>query len=96
MKRAARYADGWHPLGTVDTAELRPPEFAKMRDDLFRMAEAFGRDPKSIDLAFVARLRDAGYTDAELLDLTVCVAGWLALGRTLHVLGVDDACALGS
>jgi hypothetical protein len=26
------------------------------------------------------------------LDLTVCIGGWLALGRTLHVLGIDEAC----
>ncbi len=29
------------------------------------------------------------YTDAEILDLTVCIGGWIALGRTLHVLGLD-------
>ena len=41
-----------------------------------------------------ARMRAASFTDAEILDLTVCIGGWLALGRTLHVLGLDDACKL--
>jgi probable F420-dependent oxidoreductase len=59
LRRTARYADGWHPLGTVETAELRPPEFAAMLDDLRRMTEAFGRDFNDITLAFVARLRES-------------------------------------
>ena len=56
-------------------------------------AERFAADHRSIDDALFARLR-AEFTDAEILDLTVCIGGWLALGRTLHVLGVDDTCAL--
>ena len=65
LRRTARYADGWHPLGTVDTAELRPAEFAAMRDDIRRMADGFGRDFNDITLAFVARLRD---TKAPISD----------------------------
>jgi len=34
------------------------------------------------------------YSDAEVLDLTVCIGGWLALGRTLHVLGIDESCRI--
>ena len=45
-------------------------------------------------MSLFTRLRAASYTDAEILDLTVCIGGWLALGRTLHVLGIDDSCAL--
>ena len=58
LRRTARHADGWHPLGTVATAELRPPEFAAMLDDLKRMTEAEGRDYSGITIAFVARLRE--------------------------------------
>ena len=58
LRRTARHADGWHPLGTVDTAELRPPEFSSMLDDLKRMTEAAGRDYRDITIAFVARLRE--------------------------------------
>lgn len=57
-------------------------------------AERFALDHERIDDGFFARLRAAGYSDAEILDLTVCVGGWLALGRTLHVLGLDDACRI--
>src|SRR5262245_66183346 len=56
-------------------------------------AELFALDHHAIDDAFFARLR-AAYTDAEILDLTVCIGGWVALGRTLHVLGLDDQSAL--
>ena len=56
-------------------------------------AERFALDHHNIDDDFYARLR-AAYTDAEILDLTVCIGGWLALGRTLHVLGIDDSCRI--
>jgi alkylhydroperoxidase family enzyme len=57
-------------------------------------AELFALDHHTIDDAFYTRMRAAQFTDAEILDLTVCIGGWLALGRTLHVLGLDDACQL--
>lgn len=57
-------------------------------------AELFALDHHTIDDAFYSRMRAASFTDAEILDLTVCIGGWLALGRTLHVLGLDDACKL--
>ncbi len=60
LRRTARYADGWHPLGTGATAELRPPEFHGMLQDLKRMTEAEGRDYSNITIAFVARLRETG------------------------------------
>ena len=59
-------------------------------------AERFALDHHSIDQAFYDRMRAAGYTDAEILDLTVCIGGWLALGRTLHVLGLDESCRIPS
>jgi alkylhydroperoxidase family enzyme len=56
-------------------------------------AERFALDHTNLDDDFFDRLH-AVYTDAEILDLTVCIGGWLALGRTLHVLGLDDACKI--
>jgi len=57
-------------------------------------AERFALDHHSLDDDFFGRLR-AHFSDAEILDLTVCVGGWLALGRTLHVLGIDGYCRIG-
>ncbi|HZE17821.1 MAG TPA: hypothetical protein VE197_20155, partial [Mycobacterium sp.] len=55
-------------------------------------AERFATDHASIDDAFFARLRQL-FTDEEILDLTLCVAVFLGLGRSLTVLGVDQSCA---
>jgi alkylhydroperoxidase family enzyme len=57
-------------------------------------AERFALDHHTLDNAFYDRMRAAGYSDAEILDLTVCIGGWLALGRTLHVLGLDESCRI--
>jgi alkylhydroperoxidase family enzyme len=56
-------------------------------------AERFATDHDTIDDAFFASLR-ASFTDEEILDLTLCVAVYLGLGRTLAVLGVDQSCAI--
>ena len=58
LRRTARFANGWHPLGTVDTAPLRPAEFATLLDTLKRMTEAEGRDFGALDIAYAARLRE--------------------------------------
>jgi alkylhydroperoxidase family enzyme len=56
-------------------------------------AERFALDHGSISDEFFARLRRS-FADDELLDLTLCVAVFLGLGRTLAVLGVDQSCAI--
>jgi AhpD family alkylhydroperoxidase len=56
-------------------------------------AERFATDHRGLDDAFFARLRGA-FDDGEVLDLTLCLAVFLGLGRTLEVLGVDQACAV--
>lgn len=56
-------------------------------------AERFATDHHNLDDDFWSRMK-AAYTDAEILDLTVCIGGWIALGRTLHVLGIDAYCML--
>jgi alkylhydroperoxidase family enzyme len=56
-------------------------------------AERFATEHGSIDDTFFARLRDL-FSDEEILDLTLCVAVFLGLGRSLTVLGVDQSCAI--
>jgi AhpD family alkylhydroperoxidase len=51
-------------------------------------AERFALDHPGIDDAFVARLRSA-FSDAEVLDLSICCAAFLGLGRVLAVLGIE-------
>jgi AhpD family alkylhydroperoxidase len=56
-------------------------------------AERFAIDHASIDDAFFGRLREL-FIDQEILDLTLCIAVFLGLGRSLTVLGVDQSCAI--
>lgn len=56
-------------------------------------AERFAVAHDRIDDELFARMR-AVFTDAEVLDLTLCLAVFLGLGRTLNVLGIEQACAV--
>lgn len=51
-------------------------------------AERFATDHQGIDDDLFERLR-AEFDDAEILDLTLCCAVYLGLGRTLEVLGIE-------
>jgi AhpD family alkylhydroperoxidase len=53
-------------------------------------AERFATDHQSLDDEFFVRLRSV-FSDPEVLDLTMCVAVYVGLGRALEVLGIDDA-----
>ena len=52
-------------------------------------AERFVLDHLAIDDDFFTRLR-VHFADDEVLDLAICTSTFLALGRLLQVLGVDD------
>ena len=52
-------------------------------------AERFVLDHRSIDDDFFSRLRSS-FTDAEVLDLTICIATFLGLGRVLKVLDIEE------
>jgi alkylhydroperoxidase family enzyme len=56
-------------------------------------AERFALDHLAIDDELWARLR-AEFTDADILDLTICIADFLAFGRLTQVLKLDVACDL--
>lgn len=56
-------------------------------------AERFALDHHGIDDAAWTRLR-AAYSDAELVELTMCLGSWLAFGRLNRVFGLDTACML--
>ena len=56
-------------------------------------AERFATDHRNVDDDLFARLR-AEFSDAEVLDLTMCCAVYVGLGRALEVLGIDQAAEL--
>ncbi len=54
-------------------------------------AARYATDHRRIDTDLWDRLH-AAYTDDELVDLALCVASWLALGRFNQVFDIDGAC----
>jgi alkylhydroperoxidase family enzyme len=65
------------------------PEYTERQRLAIEYAERYVVDHQGIDDELFDRLR-AHYTDAEILDLSLCLAIWLGLGRTLAVLQVDQ------
>jgi len=60
LRRAARYGDGWHPVGANPAAMLAPAEFTTLLDELRGLTEAEGRDPRALTISYKAPLYDAG------------------------------------
>lgn len=58
------------------------------------MAERMGMDPGPLphDTAFWSKARSV-FSEAEIADLVISIAAWIAGGRVLHVLGLDTVCA---
>lgn len=68
-------------------------------DDRTRLAaeyaERFTLDHHGLDDAFWSRMT-AHYTQAEIVELSMCLGSWIAFGRLNHVLGLDTQCTLPS
>jgi alkylhydroperoxidase family enzyme len=64
-------------------------EFSHQERLAMEYAERFAVDHLHIDDAFVDRLRES-FSDPEVLDLTICLAAFLGLGRMLRVLGITE------
>ena len=56
-------------------------------------AERFALAHLELDDEFFARLREH-FSDADILDLTICIADFLAFGRLTEVLRLDQECSL--
>jgi alkylhydroperoxidase family enzyme len=75
-------------------AEYRDhPGYSDQERVAIEYAERFVVDHRNIDDDLFSRLRVV-FTDAEVLDLNVCIAVFLGLGRILKVLGVDETCMI--
>jgi AhpD family alkylhydroperoxidase len=64
--------------------------FTKRERLAIEYAERFATDHSNIDDAFFDSLRTE-FSDAEIVDLTLCLAAFVGLGRFLAVLGIDEA-----
>ena len=69
------------------------PGYTERQRLAIEYAERFAIDHQNIDDELFARLR-AQFADAEILDLTLCLAVYLGLGRTLEVLGIREGSGL--
>ena len=56
-------------------------------------AERYALDHHGLDDEFWSRML-ASYTQAEVVELSMCLGSWLAFGRLNRVLGLDTACVL--
>jgi alkylhydroperoxidase family enzyme len=79
-----------------DVRDWRKSELFSPRERLaIEMAEGMGVAPRelAVDEAFWDRAR-ALFSDSELMDLCLCIGGWMGAGRAFHVLGIDSFCAM--
>jgi alkylhydroperoxidase family enzyme len=67
------------------------PEYSDAERVAIEYAERFALDHLAIDDAFFERLR-AHFSDADVLDLSICIADFLGFGRLTQVLKLDVAC----
>jgi alkylhydroperoxidase family enzyme len=67
------------------------PGFSERERLAAEFAARYCSDHLSMDEAFWGRLHDS-FSDGELVDLALCVASWLALGRFNRVFDIDGAC----
>lgn len=57
--------------------------------EMMRFAEHVARDASSMTEADATRLRDAGFSDREIVDITIAASARLYLGSALQALAVD-------
>jgi alkylhydroperoxidase family enzyme len=69
------------------------PEYSDAERLAIEYAERFALDHLAIDDEFFVRLREH-FSDADVLDLTICIADFLGFGRLTQVLKLDQACSL--
>jgi probable F420-dependent oxidoreductase len=65
LRRAARYGDGWHPVGAIAASPLPPQETRGHLDTLKRLTEAEGRDVSALTISYKAPLYDTGIPDRD-------------------------------
>jgi probable F420-dependent oxidoreductase len=59
LRRVARLGDGWHPVGANPAVPLPAPELRALLEELARLTEAEGRDPRTLAISYKAPVYDA-------------------------------------
>ena len=65
LRRAARYGDGWHPVGANAAVPLPPDEMAVLISELKQLTVAEGRDFDAMALSFKAPLYDTAVAQPD-------------------------------
>ena len=90
--------DGQKVEATFDQA-VREWRTTDAFDDRTRLAaeyaERYALDHHGLDEDFWTRMKGL-YSDAEIVELSMCIGSWLSFGRLNRVLGLDTACVLPS
>ncbi|WP_327147219.1 carboxymuconolactone decarboxylase family protein [Nocardia sp. NBC_01329] len=73
----------WRATGVLDERARLAAEYA----------ERYAQDHHNLDDDFWSRMT-AQYSQAEIVELSMCLGSWLAFGRLNHVLGLDAVCVL--
>ena len=60
LRRVARLGDGWHPVGANPAVPLGPEELKLLLEELHRLTEAEGRDPRTLTISYKAPVYDVG------------------------------------
>ncbi len=60
LRRAAKFGDGWQPVGATSASPLPPAEFRGLLDRLKQLTEAEGRDFDALTISFKAPSYDPG------------------------------------
>jgi alkylhydroperoxidase family enzyme len=68
-------------------------EYSAAEQIAIEYAERFALAHLELDDEFFVRLREH-FSDADILDLTICIADFLAFGRLTEVLRLDQECSL--
>jgi AhpD family alkylhydroperoxidase len=79
-------------LAAVDQATGNPA-FSAAEQVAIEYAERFSTNSANIDDAFVARLSEH-FSPADVVELTLVIGKYVAFGRFMQVLGLDQSCVL--
>jgi AhpD family alkylhydroperoxidase len=77
--------------GVAHAADL--PAYTDAERVAIEYAERFSRDSAQIDDRFMRRLGEH-FEAGEIVELTLVIAKYIAFGRFMQVLGLDQTCAL--
>ena len=69
------------------------PHYSEAERAVLEYTGKFVGDHLAIDQALIDRLK-AHFTDEFIFEMTLCIAGWMALGRVIQVMGATVSCPL--